>query len=55
MENFSISKLDGVRTIILNRPTKKNSFTTEMYVFLTNLLDKDALDDEIVVTLITGS
>lgn len=43
-----------VKTIKFNRPERKNAVNLQMYQELTNILNKDALDDNIVITIITG-
>ncbi|KAG5878618.1 hypothetical protein JTB14_019521 [Gonioctena quinquepunctata] len=45
---------DGVKTIKFNRPDKKNAITQIMYRKLGNILNEDAKDDKIVITIITG-
>lgn len=55
-ENHIILKYrDGVRTIIFNRPDRKNAVSSSMYQTINNVLNEDAIDDRIVVTIITGS
>ncbi|KAJ8953202.1 hypothetical protein NQ318_003241 [Aromia moschata] len=49
-----IDHKDGVRTIRLNRPDKKNAMCTSMYRTLTSVLNDDAKDDKVVVTILTG-
>ncbi|KAF5278135.1 hypothetical protein FQR65_LT03651 [Abscondita terminalis] len=46
---------DGVKIITLNRPRKKNAIDLQMYVELTSILRNDAMNDDIVVTIITGN
>ncbi|XP_066250626.1 enoyl-CoA delta isomerase 3, peroxisomal [Euwallacea similis] len=46
---------DGVRKIILNRPEKKNAFNKYMYQKLTQILKEDSQDDNVVLTIITGT
>lgn len=55
-ESKIISTLDqGVRKIILNRPRKKNALDHSMYVKLTNILNVDSVNDDVVVSIITGA
>ena len=42
---------DGLCVITLNRPTKKNSFSPEMYVEVSAALSQAAVDDSISVTV----
>lgn len=46
---------DGLRTITLNRPTKKNAITVEMYGEWGAALEEAAADPNTVVTAITGA
>ncbi|XP_044766984.1 enoyl-CoA delta isomerase 2 [Coccinella septempunctata] len=43
-----------VRKLVLNRPSKKNAITIEMYENITNILNDDATNDDVIVTIITG-
>ncbi|KAF2904993.1 hypothetical protein ILUMI_01177 [Ignelater luminosus] len=45
---------DGVKIIKFNRPAKKNAISREMYAELTKILNEDAQNDSIVVTVLTG-
>lgn len=45
---------NGVKTIKLNRPTKKNAFNMEVYKTITRILNEDADNDKIAVTLLTA-
>ncbi|XP_057653930.1 enoyl-CoA delta isomerase 2 [Diorhabda carinulata] len=45
---------NGVKTIKVNRPWKKNAFNMEVYKTLTTILNKDANNDKIAVTLLTA-
>lgn len=45
---------NGVRLIKLNRPAKKNAINRNMYETLTRVLNEDAENDKIVLTIITG-
>lgn len=44
-----------VRKIKLNRPERKNAFNQHMYMDIANTLNKDAVNDDIAVTIITGT
>jgi peroxisomal 3,2-trans-enoyl-CoA isomerase len=46
---------DGVRTIKLNRPKKKNAITLDMYTSLTSALNDAAQDESAVFVVLTGS
>jgi len=46
---------DGLRTITLNRPAKKNAITTPMYAEWQAALEEAAADPNTVVTAITGA
>ncbi|XP_018335471.1 enoyl-CoA delta isomerase 2, mitochondrial [Agrilus planipennis] len=45
---------NGVKIVRFNRPEKKNSFSLEFYKTFSNILNEDAQDDDIKVTIITG-
>ncbi|XP_056636704.1 enoyl-CoA delta isomerase 2 [Diorhabda sublineata] len=45
---------NGVKTIKVNRPWKKNAFNMEVYKTLTTILNEDANNDKIAVTLLTA-
>lgn len=53
-ENLVVTTEDGITKILLNRPTKKNALTTQMYYDLMNAL-KAASQDDSVLTVLTGS
>lgn len=53
-ECISVHLENGVRIIKLNRPQRKNAFTPQMYETVTNILNRDANDDSIVATILTG-
>lgn len=53
-EDIKLSFRDGVRKILFNRPEKKNAIKREMYSRLADILNEDAKNDQIVVTIITG-
>ncbi|XP_044270297.1 enoyl-CoA delta isomerase 2 [Tribolium madens] len=46
---------DGVRVIRINRPKTKNAFDSNVYTTITNTLTEDAQNDNVVVTIITGT
>ncbi|XP_018577267.1 enoyl-CoA delta isomerase 2, mitochondrial [Anoplophora glabripennis] len=55
-ENYIVLKYrDGVRTITINRPEKKNAISLSMYQTISNVLNEDAANDKVVVTILTGS
>lgn len=54
-EDIKLSFRDGVRKILFNRPEKKNAIKREMYSRLADILNEDAKNDKIVVTIITGA
>jgi peroxisomal 3,2-trans-enoyl-CoA isomerase len=45
----------GVQSITLNRPSKKNAITVQMYEDITNALNASAGDSNVKATLFTGS
>ncbi|KAI4880137.1 hypothetical protein NFI96_020829 [Prochilodus magdalenae] len=53
-ETLIVSTEDGITTIRLNRPQKKNAITVEMYNELIEALDLAGKDDS-VITVLTGS
>lgn len=46
---------DRIRTIVFNRPEKKNAFTRGMYERLVRLLDDAAADDGVRVVMLRGT
>ncbi|KAJ8924767.1 hypothetical protein NQ315_000920 [Exocentrus adspersus] len=53
--NYIISNYrDGIRTITIKRPERKNALCTSMYQTITRILTEDASNDRVVVTIITG-
>lgn len=50
LESFT----NGVKIIKLNRPEKKNAINTFIYTKITQILNQDATDDRIVVTVLSG-
>lgn len=53
-KHISSTLENGVRIIKFNRPQKKNALTSEMYETITNILNLDAEDDKVIVTILTG-
>ena len=53
-EHIQMSSADGVMTIRMNRPEKKNALTSAMYAALANALDKAFAHKDIRVALILG-
>lgn len=54
-ESVVLSSLNkGVRIIKFNRSNKKNAISTEVYEEITHILNTDAVDDNVVVTILTG-
>ena len=52
---FKISQSeDGIRTIKLNRPHKKNAITLDMYPSLTSALNDAAVDESAKFVVLTG-
>ncbi|XP_077300451.1 enoyl-CoA delta isomerase 2-like [Arctopsyche grandis] len=49
-----VSVKNKVQVVTLNRPNKRNAITGSMYKALTNILRDAAVDDEIMVTVLTG-
>ncbi|XP_075224060.1 enoyl-CoA delta isomerase 2-like [Lycorma delicatula] len=54
MEDLKISVDKGIQKIIFNRPKKKNAITSEMYKKITEALNSAAVDDSIIMTVLTG-
>lgn len=48
-------KRDGIATVTLNRPDKRNAFSPEMLVRLCNIWSEIAADPEVRVVLLTGA
>lgn len=55
MQHIKVEKFDHIRLITFNWPEKKNSLTRDAYIYITELLNKDATDDSIITTIITGA
>jgi 2-(1,2-epoxy-1,2-dihydrophenyl)acetyl-CoA isomerase len=54
-EDILLEKEGGVTTLTLNRPDRLNSFTTQMYRELSNVMNQIKMDDEIKVIILTGA
>lgn len=54
-ETISISKQEGIATIILNRPDKLNAICPELVTDLINAIDEIGRDDEVRSVLLTGA
>lgn len=54
-EHIQVEIADGVQTVRINRPEKKNALTAAMYAGLAAALDQAAADDAVRVTLILGT
>jgi enoyl-CoA hydratase/carnithine racemase len=55
MSDLLLKKEDGIGTIMLNRPDKKNSFTIEMIEQWAAILEKWRTDPEVSVIVLTGA
>lgn len=56
MDNEILSTLEnGVRIIKINRPKKKNAMNANIYTKLAHLLNEDANNDKVSITIITGT
>ena len=54
-KHFLLAVVDGVATITLNRPERKNPLTFESYRELTDFFRACAFDDEVKVVVVTGA
>src|SRR5262245_6545496 len=54
-ENFLLAVVDGVATVTLNRPERKNPLTFESYRELTDFFRACAFDDQVKVVIVTGA
>src|SRR5271155_4009972 len=54
-EHFLLAVMDGVATVTLNRPERKNPLTFESYRELTDFFRACAFDDAVKVVVVTGS
>src|SRR3984893_17763974 len=53
--HFLLDVADGVATVTLNRPERKNPLTFESYRELTDFFRACAMDDEIKTVVVTGA
>ncbi|WP_400162036.1 enoyl-CoA hydratase-related protein [Brevibacillus sp. TJ4] len=53
-KSLYITKTGAVATIVLNRPQKRNAFTLDMWIGLTEILDELEADDETKIVVIRG-
>ncbi len=54
-EHFLLAVVDGVATVTLNRPERKNPLTFESYRELTDFFRACAFDDAVKVVVVTGA
>lgn len=54
-KHFLLAVVDGVATVTLNRPERKNPLTFESYRELTDFFRACAMDDEVKVVVVTGA
>src|SRR5262245_66635647 len=54
-EHFLLAVTDGVATVTLNRPERKNPLTFESYRELTDFFRACAFDDQVKVVIVTGA
>ena len=54
-KHFLLAVVDGVATVTLNRPDRKNPLTFESYRELTDFFRACAFDDEVKVVVVTGA
>src|SRR5438045_7922185 len=54
-KHFLLAVVDGVATVTLNRPERKNPLTFESYRELTDFFRACAFDDEVKVVVMTGA
>ncbi|XP_013791191.1 enoyl-CoA delta isomerase 2, mitochondrial-like [Limulus polyphemus] len=52
---LQVSTQNGITTVKLNRPEKKNALTTQMYRDISEILSNTAKDKSSVITLFTGA
>jgi enoyl-CoA hydratase/carnithine racemase len=55
MSEIVTDRSDGILSVLLNRPAKKNAMTSAMYITLADVLDSAAKDDDIRVVLWHGA
>src|ERR1700760_3941232 len=54
-QHFLMTVVDGVATVTLNRPERKNPLTFDSYRELTDFFRACAFDDEVKVVVVTGA
>src|SRR5260370_7993936 len=54
-KHFVLAVVDGVATVTLNRPERKNPLTFESYRELTDFFRACAFDDDVKVVVVTGA
>src|SRR3977135_764765 len=54
-KHFLLSVVDGVATVTLNRPERKNPLTFASYRELTDFFRACAMDDEVKTVVVTGA
>src|SRR6202007_1482088 len=54
-EHFLLSVADGVATVTLNRPERKNPLTFESYRELTDFFRACSFDDDVKAVVVTGA
>ena len=54
-KHFMLAVVDGVATVTLNRPERKNPLTFESYRELTDFFRACAFDDQVKVVIVTGA
>src|SRR5258708_25002830 len=54
-EHFLLGVADGVATVTLNRPERKNPLTFESYRELTDFFRACAMDEEVKTIVVTGA
>ncbi|UFN51542.1 p-hydroxycinnamoyl CoA hydratase/lyase (plasmid) [Roseomonas sp. OT10] len=55
LETLKIAKADGIATVTLNRPNKRNCMSPQLHQEMTEVLAKLRYDDEVRVVIITGA
>lgn len=55
MADIEYTKADGIGTILLNRPQRKNAFTMEMIDEWARILEHARVDDDVRVLVLTGA
>jgi enoyl-CoA hydratase/carnithine racemase len=55
MSEIVTDRSDGILSVLLNRPAKKNAMTSGMYITMADVLDNAAKDDDIRVVLWHGA